>query len=1055
MKKNWITGTVLTLKPFRRMFLIMRLSFVMVLCCLIQVSASTYSQNTKLDINLENGSMKELFKNIKAQSEFTFVYNVDDIEELGSITCEFSESTVEEILDFCLMGTNMTYKVRDKVIVIVPCDKPEIVPEELMEQQPQKKTITGKVTDEKGESIPGVSIVVNGTTIGTISDNDGNYTLEIPDDAEIIEFSFIGMKTQEIEIGNQSTIDVIMEPDVIGLEEVVAIGYGTVKKADLTGAVSQLTSDDLEIENPNDVTDMLRGNVAGLNVGFSTSPKGVSSLEVRGKTTLTAGASPLIVLDGVIYNGDMSDINPNDIERIDVLKDASSAAVFGARASNGVIMITTKKGKGAKPTITFNSSVGLATMSTDQPVYGPDGYVNWRQDVLESTNVGFEPYEYSDPRTLPSDISQEEWMAYDGSSGDPVEVWLRRLSMEPIEIQNYQAGKTVDWYDMTFQNGLRQDHNLALSGKKEELSYYWSVGYNKNEGIRVGDEFTTIRSRLNLDAKINEFISVGINTQFADRDEGAVPIEYRFTANSPWGSEYEDDGVTLRLSPQDDSGTGAIHPKLAMIFTDRQRKISTLNSTIFSKINLPFGITYQVNFVTRFQWYNNFNHNSSKHPSWGSFGGSASRSNSKVYEWQIDNIVKWNKTIADVHNVDVTLLANAEKHQYWSSSMSNKGFDPNDNLGYHNMGAGIQPTISTNDTYRTGDALMARLQYSYNKKYLFTGSVRRDGYSAFGVNNPRATFPSLAGAWVMSEENFMQDIPWLEYFKLRYSWGQNGNRSIGQYVALSDLNTGKYLHQNQSGTIYQVSQLYVNNMANKDLKWERTTANNIGLDFGIFNNRLSGTIEAYLMSTTDLLVRRSLPDILGFSFVYDNLGEVQNKGLEFTLNSTNMKRENFEWNSSFNFSLNRNEIISLYGDMEDVLDENGNVIGQKEKDDISNGWFIGHATDQRWGLKTDGVYTTDEADIASIYGVYPGDFKVIDVDDDGKYTNEDKHFLGYSKPRFRWTLRNQFKIYKNIDFSFMMYSMWGHESSFNAAKNQGFGNRTNSYILPYWTEDNQ
>lgn len=928
-----------------------------------------------------------------------------------------------------------------------------------------QKTITGKVTGDDGAPLPGVTVIIKGTTTGTVTNADGVYT--IADASGRLLFSFIGMQTQEVEVGTQTTIDVTMKSDVIGLEEVVAIGYGTVKKTDLTGAVAQLKSEDLEIENPNDVTDMLRGNIAGLNVGFSTSPKGVSSLEVRGKTTLTAGAAPLIVLDGTIYNGDMSDINPNDIERVDVLKDASSAAVYGARAANGVVMITTKRGTEGKPTVNFNANVGLASPSVEQPVYGPEGYINWRQDVLESTNVGHEPYEYSDPRALPGDIPLETWLGYDGSSGDPVEVWLRRLSMEPVEIQNYMDGKTVDWYDMTFQNGLRQDYTVSLSGKNDGLTYYWSAGYTDNEGIRVNDRFTTIRSRLNLEAKVNDFLKVGVNTQFADRDESAVPIDYRFTANSPWGSEYEDDGVTYRLSPQDDSGAGAIHPKLIMVHRDRLNSINTLNSNIFGEVFLPFGIKYRINYTTRFGWRNSFQHDSAEHPQWKNKGGQAWRDNSKSFEWQVDNIVTWDKVLNDVHDFGVTLLANAEKAQYWSNSMNNVGFDPNDYLGYHNMAAGIDPRISSNDTYRTGDALMARLRYTFNKKYLLTTSVRRDGYSAFGVNKPRATFPSVAVAWVLTEENFLNDVSWLDYLKVRYSWGQNGNRSIGQYAALSDLNTGKYLHANQSGQTFPVSQLYVNQMSNSDLQWERTTSNNIGVDFGVINNRLSGTIELYHMSTTDLLVSRTLPNFIGFNSVYDNLGEVQNKGFEFTLNSVNVKNRNFTWNSSFNFSLNRNEIISLYGDMEDILDEDGNVIGQKEKDDISNGWFIGQATDRRWGLKTDGVYTSDEVDLADIYGVQPGDFRVVDVptvdtDGDGKpdegdgvYTNDDKMFLGYAKPRFRWTLRNQFNIYQNFDFSFMMYSNWGHDAAYNTAKNQGFGNRTNSYIIPYWTEENQ
>ncbi|NKI25331.1 TonB-dependent receptor [Arenibacter sp. 6A1] len=914
--------------------------------------------------------------------------------------------------------------------------------------------VSGTVVDEEGIPLPGASVIEKGTLNGTVADFDGKFSISVANSNIELLVTFIGFQEQQVSLNGRTTVNVIMQTSTAALDEVVVVGYGTTKKSDLTGAVSQISTKNLEIEKPNDVSDLLRGNIAGLSVGFSTSAKGVSGFQVRGNTTLTAGSSPLIVLDGTIYNGDIADINPMDIESVSVLKDASSAAVFGARAANGVITITTKKGSGGKPTINISSNIGFTSLSKDQPVYGPDGYINWRKDVAKSTNVNFSPEEYSDPRNL-SGVSVEDWLAYDGSTGDPVEVWLRRLNLQPVEIQNYLEGKSIDWYDKTFQTGIRQDYNLSLSGNSEAVKYYWSIGSTTNEGIVVGDKFTTIRSRLNLEAKVNDFISVGLNTQFAERDEGSVPVNQNFTANSPWGSFYEDDGVTIRLSPQDDAGAGGVNPYLGRAFTDRETKYNTLNANLFAKVKLPFGINYQVNYTNRYTFLDVFNHRSSKHPEWQFFGGDASRRNAKSYEWQLDNIFTYNTTIEEHHAIDLTFLVNAEKYQSWDNTMSNKGFDPNDNLGYHNMGAGILPVISSNDQYSTGDALMGRLNYSYKDKYLLTSSVRRDGYSAFGVNNPRATFPSLALAWTLSKEDFLQDISWLSFLKLRYSWGENGNRDIGRYAALSDLNTGKYQLVDNTNSVYIVSQLYVNTMSNPNLKWERTEANNIGLDFGLLNNRVSGSLEFYKATTKDLLVSRSLPDIIGFNSILDNLGEVENKGFEFSLNTKNITNENFKWSSSFNFSVNRNKILHLYGDLQDVLDDEGNVIGQREADDISNGWFIGQSTDRYYGLKTDGVYSTDEADEAKKYGVQPGDFKVVDVNGDELYTNADKQFLGYSTPRFRWTLRNQFEVYQNWDFSFMMYSYWGHEGSYNQAKNQGFGDRTSSYILPYWTVDNQ
>ncbi len=922
------------------------------------------------------------------------------------------------------------------------------------------KTVKGKVVSTTGELLPGVSIVVKGTTTGTVTDMDGKYTLSnVPDNAKLV-FSFIGFTASEVAFTNQAEINVTLQEDTKQIEEVVAIGYGTAKKRDLTGAVAQVKTEQLQNEKPQSVQDILRGNVAGLSVGYASLAKGGGDLEIRGDNTLKTASSPLIVLDGVIYQGGMEDINPNDIETIDVLKDASSSAVYGARASNGVVIVTTKKGKQGKPMINFNSSIGVATMATLQEVHDPYDFLDWRTDVMKSLNyyntaTNQKLYKFDDPTKLDPTVTETLWR--DGATGELTDIWLARLGLLPVEVKNYKANTPVNWNDLVFQNGLRQDYNLALSGKKDEINYYWSLGYTNNEGIIVGDKFSTIRSRLNVEAKVTDWLSVGINTQFANRDESNINAQWgQIWNSSPWGSIYKDDGVTIRESPVDDLGRGSKYPLYDKMFTNRSVTYYTLTSTMFGKVTLPLGITYQVNYSPRYQWYQNLNHRSALHEEWALFGGEASREQSSIFSWQIDNLVKWNKKINEDHQIDVTLLANAEKYQSWQNKMLTQGFSPTDALGYHNMTAGksTSNSISSNDEYSTGDALMARVFYSYKSKYMITASVRRDGYSAFGLQNPRGTFPSVALGWVMSDENFFEnDI--LTYAKLRASWGENGNREVGRYDALSSMSIGKYPYQTLAGSIYESNQLYVNRMANPNLKWERGRALNFGLDFSIMKGLLDGSLEYYRMNTLDLLVDRKLPDLTGFASVATNLGELENRGVEFTLNARIIDKENFKWRSSFNISYNKNEIIHLYGDMVNVTDASGNVIGQKEGDDKTNKWFIGHSNSEIWEPKILGVWQKGEEAEAIKYGQYPGDFHLQDVDGNGKINELDNQFLGQREPVVRWNLREEFNLYKNFDLSLSFYSNMGHYGAYNVAKNRdGFPERVNAYITPYWTPEN-
>jgi TonB-linked SusC/RagA family outer membrane protein len=913
----------------------------------------------------------------------------------------------------------------------------------------QDITVKGVVKDKKGLPMPGVSIKVKNQKTGTSTAADGRYSLAVPNNATLI-YTVVGYTKQEVAVASRTQLDITLEEESQGLSEIVVIGYGTTTKKDATGAISSIKASRLENENPQSVADILKGNIAGLSVSLDVSAKGGGDLLVRGKSTLTAGSSPLIVLDGIIYNGQLSDINPNDIETVDVLKDASSLAVYGAKAATGVVAITTKRGRGDKPTITFNTNIGMVNLAQNMRPYNGPAFLDWRADVMRSGGVTA-PYLYNDPRNLPGDISMTQWL--NGQSGDPVDLWLNRLGLTANEKANYQAGKTVNWYDEIFRTGMRQDHTLSMGGKKDEISYYMSLGYQKNEHLIKGGEFSTVRARVNLEGQVAKFMTLGINAQYADRDEGAIAADWsQLITLSPYGDMYNADG-TLRRIPTDDNGLNARNPFLNMTYNQKMDRQNTLFASLYTKIKLPFGISYQLNFSPGIDMYRTFENQSSKNPNVTTPGGIVTRANETRYNWQVDHLLKWNKTIANIHNFDVTLLANAEKYQTWWTQAANEGFVPSDVLGYHNISSGIKPSVNAEDKIYTGDALMARLNYSLMQRYNLTLSVRRDGYSVFGVNYKRATFPAAAFAWNFTEEDFMKSQTWLNYGKLRVSYGINGNRdlrnpdnkTVEPYAALAILGSDKYQTVDGSGNASSVNTLAIGSrMPNQNLQWEQTKAFNIGLDFSVLADRISGSIDAYDKKTNNLLVKQTVPNVTGYSYVYSNLAEIRNKGLELSLNTKNLTDGKVKWNTNFNFSFSRNKIVSL----------------ALPTDDPGNGWFIGRDIDVVWDYKILGVWQESEMAEAAKYSkaaIKAGDFKLEDVNGDYAYSDADKQFLGYKTPRFIFAMRNEFNLFKNFDFSFQLLSNWGQKKEFNSAKNQpgsvGFA-RQNSYVLPYWTPQN-
>lgn len=1044
-----------------KIFRIMRLSILFLFTSItLALASNVYSQSAVLNLHVENATIEDIISNIEKQSDYHFLYNKKVVNVEHKVSISMSDKPITEVLNNLFKNADISYTISEKHIVLNK--KGAFVAPQ------QAKTIKGKVVDEKGEPLIGVNVVEKGTpsgkSNGTVTDVDGLFSLNISPSASLT-VTYIGYIPQEIKTGNRENIIIEMMEDSKVLDEVVVVGYGTMRKKDLTGAITQVRTDRLAKEGPVTVQDLLRSGVPGLNVGVSASAKGGGSLQIRGQRSLSANNDPLLVVDNVVFFGELSEINPQDIDQIDVLKDASSAAIFGAKSANGVIIITTKKGKTDKPTIRFDASFGATTMGRHRDVYGPDGYLQFRSDWFNSTTGFKNPGKYARP--TPENLSKngltiEDWRKYSLDKGTDDEIWLSRLGLFDQEKANFANGKTYDWYDEAYRTGIKQDYNVSLSGRGDKINYYMSVGYLDSKGLIIGDDYTSIRSNLKLDATVNNFLSVGANVNFQNRTDGNMAVDAGeiLKSNSPYSLPYDEEG-NLVLKPM---GTNTLNEgwnyRYERQFKDLDRGYTIFNTILTAKVKLPFNINYTFNYAPRFQWYHDRYHESSQHPQWKSkHNGLANREQTKKFDWVLNNTINWEQTFAKKHTVNVTLSQEAEEHLSWKDRVEARDFTPTDALGFHYVGAAdkLKSTFSSEDTHSTGDALLARLYYSFDSKYMTTLSIRRDGYSAFGTSNPRATFASAAVAWNFANEKFFK---WkaMSQGKLRASWGSNGNRGIGIYDALSNLTTGSgsYAYLDANNALKEISQLYVGRMANPNLRWERTTSWNFGMDFGFLNDRLTGSVEYYHMPTTDLIMSQTLPNITGFGNITTNLGEILNKGFELTLNSINIQKANFEWSSTLNLSLNRNKIVHLYYTYENILDKDGNIVGQKETDDRGKGWFIGKDINEIWGYKMEGMWQVGEEEQAALYGQVPGDPKVKDSYevDKRRYSDDDKEFLGSKSPKFRWSLRNNFTFLKNFNVSMNIYSIWGHNGS-EEYMNTGYSaERENSYEQKYWTPEN-
>lgn len=956
-------------------------------------------------------------------------------------------------------------------------------------------TLRGVVEDSTGEPLTGASVLVKGTTNGVATDIDGNFALKVKN-GDVISISYIGYKTEEIKVAGQNDIKVVLVEDTQMLEDVVVIGYGTARKKDLTGAVVQVNPDKIADQNPGSVQDVLRG-VPGLQIGYDSSAKGQgASIRLRGQNSLGTDAAPMIVLDGMAFYGELSEINPDDIAQIDVLKDASSAAIYGARAAAGVIIITTKKGKEGKPTITLTANVGVSNKAHYNDFYGADGYVqhlaDWNKMMYTygkgadglygyyNVNTDAHPKGYyDDPRKV---ADQNSWANSGefvmGNGESAMGLWGRRLQLynSPIAMQNFIDGITTDWNDLTFRTGVKQDYNASVSGATENVNYYVSAGYMKNEGTVQGTEYEAFRANMKIHTKITPWLEFGANANFQNRSDGDISVnlgsnywDANMLRNSPYASLRNAEGKYEQYPMSGASTNGGYNYYFDRQYYDLDKGYTTINSIFNVKVNLPAGFTYTFNIAPRYQWFHDRYWMAADKPNTSAASQGVNRENVKTFDWNLNNTLTWDRTFLDVHHVTVTLVQEAEDHKYWQDRIEARNIQPTDVLGFHyTEGANKeQSNFRTKDVHYTATSYLGRAFYSYDNKYLITGSFRRDGFSGFGQNNKWGNFGSVGLGWNFSDEKFMESTrSWLDNAKLRVSWGTNGNREFADlksdpnnvYKVLANLQNDGSMVYYQNGTSTIVNALSMNRLGAPDLRWERTEAWNYGLDFSVFNSRLTGNIDIYSKSTKDMIMNQRLPSFSGFGSIMANLGEVTNKGFEIALNSVNIDIENFQWSSAFAFSYNKSCIKHIYGNK----DENG-----KEPSDTSNKWYIGKPIGEIWDYKADGVWQNTPEDIAEAakYGQVPGDPKILnlytedDVDGTPIYNDNDKVYLGTTIPPIYWSLRNDFTLWKNFTFSFSLYSYMGHKSLDGRWMNDdnGGSQMINGFNLPdkeYWTPDN-
>ncbi len=888
----------------------------------------------------------------------------------------------------------------------------------LAAEQQKTKVITGKVSEDSGQTVPGASVVVKGSSIGTITDMDGKFSLNVPVDAKTLVISFVGMVTQEAAIGAKTNFSIVLAQETIGLEEVVAVGYGTVRKKDLTGSVSSVGSSKLAERSSFSAAQALQGKAAGVVVQQTNAAPGADAkVMIRGNRSLLATNDPLYVVDGVPLVVGLSEISQSDIETIDILKDASATAIYGSRGANGVVLITTKKGKEGKAVVDYNGYYGIQTQAKKLDLFNGPEWVAFLREAYRTSGVyPVKPTYDMDIKMLP--VGQENDLT--GIAFKIKSAYDADGSWHPERLQS------TDWLGEVMRQGQVTNHEVSVRGGTEKMKILGSATYYNEKGLLKTQDYSRYSVRVNFDWDISDYVKIGGQTQFSHFDRHDGPNVYDGVKSlSPLANIRDANGALINRPGNDPQ---LWNPVLNITNATVLYKKDRFLGSYYLEAKLPFDIKYRSNFGLDFGPYSDqrFYGSRSSDRQGGLARAEDGGDTRTMFTWE--NLLYWNKTIKS-HTFGATLLQSIQQETYESSRISVLNL-PYESQKWYNVGS--SPTISavaSNFVKWQLASFMGRINYSYKDRYLLTASARYDGSSRLSSGNKWVMFPSAALAWRINEEGFMKGTSTFSNLKLRVGYGITGNSAIDPYKTLGNLGYARYNYGSTNAMAF-----YQNEMPNPDLKWEKTKQWNAGLDFGILKGRISGVVDVYLQNTSDLLMNRQLPQVSGFNSVVYNIGKTRNKGIEVTINTQNIQKTNFTWSTDFIFAKNKEEIVELYGG---------------KNDDTGNGWFIGQPLQVYYDYKSLGIWQLGQEAEAAKFGsaFIPGTIHIADTNNDGKITAADRQILGTTRPKFTASMTNYF-TYKNFDFNFFLNASYGNMLQFD--RNMSFNGRYNSLKVNYW-----
>ena len=965
----------------------MKLSFIINFVVIFSLSANTYSQKGLFSLNLTGVSIKDVFRNIEANSNYRFFYNEDlnDIEK--KIDISVKDKALSEILDKLLSNSGLAYRLLENNLIVVS-------PESILQQQ----KVSGTVTDaSNGDPLPGVNITVQGTTVGTVSDVNGKYSVDVADVNAILVFSFVGYVSENISVNGKSAINVSLVADIKSLEEVVVIGYGTVKKSDLTGAVSSISSSDISDSPVQSVGQALQGRASGVKVTRQNGAPGSNTIiQIRGTNSIMGGNEPLIIIDGFPLTGGLDSFDPNDIETLEVLKDASSTSIYGARASNGVLIVTTKKGKSGTMKIDFDSYYGVRSPTKLIEFLNAEELMKLAN--VRAVNDNEAKLFFPDPSLVTAD---------------------------------------TDWQKEIFGKATVQNHNLTLTGGNDKIRFSTSGNYFQEDGILMNTGFEKFTFRSNMDATMNKWLTINNSMLIARSSRDWVnsggdndPITSAMKA-PPTLPVYDADGNYQKLNIYTFSD-GVVENPVAQLKEILNKDNSTrIFDNLSATLTILPGLTFKPSIGIDYTIYLN-DYYASRKVQVGRPSGKASKSNNEYYSILNENIVNYNKSFGN-NRIDLVGGYTWQKFRSTNFYAASNNF-VSDDLIYNVLGAGSELVPPSSGGTEWGiTSWLARANYTYNNKYLLTLSGRADGSSRFSTNNKWAYFPSAAMAWRVSEEEWMKNFI-LSNLKVRVSVGQTGNQGIDPYQTWQRMSSVQLSLGDALNIGYAPA-----NIANKNLKWETTTQYDAGIDFGMFNERLRFSADYYYKKTTDLLARVDLPMSAGFLSSTQNIGQMSNEGVEFTVDARPFVNE-FKWDVNFNISTNKNKIIKL----------------SKGADLFANG---------AGGLLTSMHILREGYPISMFYGYVQdgmddnGFMKYKDLNNDGKISDLDRDFIGKPHPDFMFGLSNSFS-YKNFDLNIFLEGSYGFDiinvgryeyaNSFYKGQNQ-----IKEVYDSYWTPENR